>query len=144
MASVSTYLNFDGNTKEAFEFYQTVFKSEFVNGIQTFGDLPEDPSNPPMPENIKHMVLHVELPILGGHILRATDAPKEMGFNCAAGNNMHIQLEPDSKEEADRLFNELSVDGVVEMPMQDMFFGAYFGSFQDKFGINWMINFPNK
>ncbi|WP_226789754.1 VOC family protein [Flagellimonas hadalis] len=90
------------------------------------------------------MVLHIELPLLGGHILMGTDAPKEMGFTLTQGNTMHIQLEPDSKEEAQRLFDELSIDGKIEMPIQDMFWGAYYGSFTDKYGINWMINFQNR
>lgn len=79
-----------------------------------------------------------------GHILMGTDAPKEMGFTLAKGNNMHICIEPETREEADRLFNKLSADGHVTMPMADMFFGAYFGEFSDKYGINWMINFQGK
>ncbi|HEY0769268.1 MAG TPA: VOC family protein, partial [Sphingobacteriaceae bacterium] len=70
--------------------------------------------------------------------------PKEMGFSVLSGNNMHINLEPDSKKEADRIFNELSAGGTVQMPIQDMFWGAYYGSFTDKFGINWMINYQSK
>ncbi|MBK9151917.1 MAG: SRPBCC domain-containing protein [Saprospiraceae bacterium] len=144
MARVTTYLNFAGNTEEAFNFYRTVFRSEFINGIQRFGDLPADPNNPPMAESVKQMVLHIELPIMGGHILMGTDAPEEMGFKVTNGNNMHINLEPQSREEAKRLFDELSEGGKVEMPIQDMFWGAYYGSFQDRFGINWMINYQNK
>lgn len=144
MARVSTYLNFPGNTEEAFTFYKKVFKSEFINGIQRFGDLPADPNHPPIAEEVKKMVLHIELPILGGHILMGTDAPKEMGFTVNRGNNMHIQIEPESREEAKRLFDELSEGGKVEQPIQDMFWGAYYGSFQDKFGVNWMINYQNK
>ena len=90
------------------------------------------------------MVLHVELPIVGGHILMGTDAPKEMGFTLTKGNNMHINLEPDSREEAKRLFDALSEGGQIEMPIEDTFWGAYYGSFTDKFGINWMINYQNK
>lgn len=138
---VSTYLNFAGNTEEAMLFYKQVFRGEFTGkGIQRFGDLPENPGQPPMSESLKKMVLHVELPIFGGHIIMATDAPKEMGFTVSKGNNMHIQLEPETREEAKRLFDELSVGGTVEMPMQDMFWGGYFGSFCDKYGINWMIH----
>lgn len=144
-ARVCTYLNFDGKTEEAFLFYKKVFKSEFIGkGIQRFGEIPENSENPPIPESIKKMILHIELPITGNHILMGTDAPKEMGFNLAKGNNMHICIEPESRTEADRLFNELSVGGNVTMPMADMFFGAYFGEFSDKYGINWMINFQNK
>lgn len=142
-ARVSSYLNFPGNTEEAFNFYKKAFKSEFINGIQRFGEVPADPNQPPMAESVKKMVLHIELPILGGHILMGTDAPEEFGMTVNKGNNMHINLEPESKEEAKRLFDELSEGGVVEMPIQDMFWGAYYGSFQDKYGINWMINFQN-
>ncbi|UMY67210.1 VOC family protein [Flavobacterium sp. HJ-32-4] len=139
---MTTYLNFPGNTEEAFLFYRSVFRSEFSGGgIQRFAQAPQAPDQPPMSESLKNLVLHVELPILGGHVLMATDAPEEMGFTVATGNNMHISLEPDSKEEAERLFNELSVGGNITMPLQDMFWGAYFGSFTDRFGINWMVNF---
>tara|TARA_R110002020_G_scaffold23460_1_gene77998 strand:- start:89 stop:1051 length:963 start_codon:yes stop_codon:yes gene_type:complete len=144
MARVSSYLNFPGNTEEAFNFYKKVFRSEFINGVQRFGEVPSDPTQPPMPESVKKMVLHIELPILGGHILMGTDAPKEFGMTVKNGNNMHLNLEPESRVEAKRLFDELSDEGVVEMPIQDMFWGAYFGSFQDKYGINWMINFQSK
>lgn len=141
---VCTYLNFDGKTEEAFLFYRKVFKSEFVgNGLQRFEDLPENTEHPSLAEEIKKMVLHVELPITGNHILMGMDAPKEMGFTLTSGNNMHMCIEPESREEADRLFKELSEGGNVTMPLADMFFGAYFGEFSDKYGMNWMINFKN-
>lgn len=89
------------------------------------------------------MVLHVELPILGGHVLMATDAPKEMGFTLSQGNNMHICLEPGSREETQRLFDALSNGGTITMPLEDMFFGSFFGECTDKYGINWMFNFKN-
>jgi uncharacterized glyoxalase superfamily protein PhnB/uncharacterized protein YndB with AHSA1/START domain len=143
-ARVTTYLNFPGNTEEAFQFYKSVFKTDFINGIQRFEDIPAEAGNPPVADAIKKMVLHVELPILGGHILMGTDAPKEMGFTLTSGNNMHICLEPDTREEAKRLFDELSAGGQVSMPLADMFFGAYFGEFKDQFGMNWMINHHNK
>ncbi|PZD76540.1 SRPBCC domain-containing protein [Mesonia sp. K7] len=143
-ARVSTYLNFPGNTEEAFIFYKQVFQSDFVNGIQRFDEVPADHDHPPMNESVKKMVLHVELPILGGHILMGTDAPKEFGMSVNTGNNMHINLEPESREEAKRLFDALSEDGRIEMPIKDMFWGAYFGSCTDKFGINWMVNYQIK
>lgn len=121
-----------------------MFKTEFINGIQRFGELTADSNQPPLVDHEKNMVLHVELPLLGGHILMGTDAPKEMGFTLTHGNNMHIQIEPDSREETDRIFNTLSAGGTIEMPLQEMFWGACFGSFKDKFGINWMINFQIK
>jgi len=143
-ARVTTYLNFPGNTEEAFLFYKSVFKTEFIGkGIERFGDIPAEPGNPTIPDEIKKMILHVELPITGNHILMATDAPKEMGFTVTQGNNMHICIEPETREEAKRIFDELSTDGNIIMPLQDMFFGAYFGQCSDKFGINWMISFQN-
>ena len=139
---VCTYLNFPGNTEEAFLFYQSVFKTKFAgDGIRRFGDIPADASHPPVADVIKKMVLHVELPITGNHILMGTDAPKEMGFTLVQGNNMHICVEPETREEAKRIFDELSAGGTITMPLQDMFFGAYFGEFSDRYGINWMINF---
>lgn len=141
-ARVCTYLNFPGNTEEAFLFYKSVFKSEFSGkGLQRFGEIPQGEGNPPIADSIKNMILHVELPITGGHILMATDAPQEMGFTLNRGNNMHICIEPESREEAKRIFDELSAGGTVTMPLEDMFFGAYFGEFSDKYGINWMINY---
>jgi PhnB protein len=142
---VCTYLNFPGNTEAAFNFYKDVFKTEFTNGgIQRFGDMPAVPGQPAVAENVKNMVLHVELPIAANHILMGTDAPKEMGFTVIQGNNMHLSIEPNTKDEAQRIFDELSVGGNITMPLQDMFWGAYFGSFTDKFGINWMINYITK
>jgi PhnB protein len=143
-ARVCTYLNFPGTCEEAFTFYKQVFRSEFINGIRRFGELPVGPGQPPVAESLKKLVLHVELPIAGGHILMGTDAPKEMGFTLAPGNNMHIQIEPESREEARRLFDELAAGGKVEMPLQDMFWGAYYGNFRDRFGINWMINYQER
>lgn len=138
---VCTYLNFPGNTEKAFEFYKSVFKTEFTQGgIQRFGDVPANAGMPPVDDAVKKMVLHVELPITANHILMGTDAPKEMGFNVIQGNNMHISIEPETREEAKRIFDALSAGGNISMPLQEMFWGAYFGSFTDKFGINWMIN----
>ncbi|MGZ3884213.1 MAG: SRPBCC domain-containing protein [Bacteroidia bacterium] len=141
MARTSTYLNFPGNTEEAFNFYRSVFGTQFGGkGIQRFGDIPAGTGHPPVADSIKKMVLHVELPILGGHVLMATDAPKEMGMTLTQGNNMHICLEPETKAETKRLFDALSQDGKIVMPLADMFFGAYFGECTDRFGINWMFN----
>ncbi len=141
MARVSTYLNFPGNTEEAFRFYKTVFQSEFNGGIQRFGDIPAGDGAPPIPEADKKLILHIELPVLGGkHILMATDAPASLGFTVTQGNNMHIMLEPESREETQRLFEALAEGGNITMPLQDMFWGAYYGSVTDRFGINWMVN----
>jgi PhnB protein len=144
MARVSTYLNFPRSTEEAFLFYKSAFRSEFSTPIARFRDIPPHPGQPALADADKDLVLHVELPILAGHVLMGTDAPESMGFSVASGNNMHINLEPDTRAEADRLFKALSEGGKVEMPLQEMFWGGYFGSIIDKFGIRWMFNCADK
>lgn len=144
MAKVSTYLNFARSTEEAFNFYKAVFGTEFVAPIARFKDVPPQPGQPPLPEADRNLVMHVALPILGGHVLMGTDAPESMGFTVTPGNNMYVNLQPDTRAEADRLFKALSEGGKVEMPMQEMFWGDYFGSFKDRFGIGWMINCESK
>ncbi len=139
MSRVSTSLSFTGNAEEAFNFYQSVFGGE-VQSPMRYSDMPEMPGQPPVSEDEKNNIVHMELPILGGHILMGSDAPSFMWPNMVAGNNVQITLEPDTKEEADRLFAGLSAGGTVQMEMADMFWGGYYGAFTDKFGINWMIN----
>lgn len=145
MARVSTYLNFANNTEEAFNFYKTVFGGEFTApGIMRLGDGPPQEGMPPMGDDLKNLVMHVELPITGGHVLMGTDVPKQMGFEVHYGNNIFINLEPDSREETKRLFDALSAGGKTGMALQDMFWGAYFGSCTDKFGVQWMFNCMTK
>ncbi|MDP4292628.1 MAG: VOC family protein [Bacteroidota bacterium] len=142
MAKTSTYLNFTRNTEEAFNFYKSVFGGEFVDGkINRFGEIPPQEGMPPIAEADKNLVMHVALPILGGHLLMGTDAPESLGFKVNKGNNVYISLHPDTREEADRLFASLSEGGAVEMPMQEMFWGDYYGSLTDQFGIRWMVNY---
>ena len=144
MARVSTYLNFPRNTEEAFNFYKSVFGGEFGGGrIARFGDIPPQ-EGMPMPDSDKNLVMHIELPILGGHILMATDAPETMGFKMNFGNNVHINLEPDTRKETKELYDALSANGKITMPLQDMFWGAYYGSCTDKFGVQWMFNCAEK
>lgn len=145
MARVSTYLNFPGNTEEALNFYKNIFGTEFNGGgLKRFGDITPPEGMPPLSEADKKLIIHAELPILGGHILMATDAPESMGFKLEYGNNTHINLEPDSRAETKRLFEALSDGGKVTMELQDMFWGAYYGSCTDKYGINWMFNFTDR
>lgn len=144
MARVSTYLNFPRTTEEAFTFYQSVFGGEFIGGINRFSDIPAQEGAPQIAEEDKNLVMHVVLPILGGHMLMGTDAPESMGFSVKNGNNVYINLEPDTREETDRLFEMLSQDGKVEMPLSDMFWGAYYGSCTDKYGVQWMFNYVDQ
>lgn len=140
MARTSTYLNFTGNTEAAFEFYKSVFKTEFAAPIARMGSVPAAPDMPALSAAEKELVMHVALPILGGHMLMGTDALESMGHTLTFGNNFSINLEPDTRAEADRLFAALSAGGKVTMPLQDMFWGAYFGTLVDKFGVQWMVN----
>jgi len=140
MARVTTYLNFATETEQAFLFYKTVFGTEFSGPIHRFKDVPPSPDVPALSESLGSLVMHIELPLLGGHMLMGTDAPEPMGFTVVKGNNVHLNLEPDTRTEADRLFSALSDGGVVEMPLAEMFWGAYYGSCIDKFGIHWMVN----
>jgi PhnB protein len=144
MARTNTYLNFARSTEEAFNFYKSVFGTEFVGEIARFRDVPPQEGQPPMSEDDKHLVMNVQLPILGGHLLMGTDAPESMGFQLNQGNNVYICLDPDTRAEADTLFAALSDGGNVEMSLQEMFWGDYFGSLVDKFGVNWMINCTSK
>lgn len=145
MASVSTYLNFPQHTEEAFHFYKSVFGTEFTPpGIRRFGDMPPMEGVPPTPDALKNLVMHVELPITGGHILMGTDAPEQMGFTVSYGNNIHISLHPDTRTETKRLFDALSAGGKVTYDLQDAFWGAYFGSCTDKYGVYWMFNCAEK
>jgi PhnB protein len=139
MASVSTYLHFSGNAEEAFQFYRSVFGTQFEGPTTRFKDVPCPPDQPAPSEAERNLIVHVALPIVGGHILRGSDAPEWLG-SLIKGKNVDISLHPDTRAESDRLFAALSAGGKVECPLQDMFWGGYFGSCIDKFGINWMIN----
>ena len=142
MARVSTYLNFNRQTEAAFEFYRRVFGTEYAGaGILRHGDIPAEAcGGNTVAEADRKLVMHVELPILGGHVLMGTDCSESMGMTVRFGNNVFINLEPDTRADADRLFAALVEGGKVDMPMQDMFWGGYFGSLTDRFGVQWMIN----
>jgi len=144
MARVSTYLNFVRSTEAAFEFYKSVFGTEFSGPIARFKEIPPQPDQPPLSEADKDLVMHVELPILAGHVLMGSDAPESVGFTVTPGNNIYIMLEPDTRPETDRLFKALSEGGKIEMPLQEMFWGGYYGSLADRYGIHWMFNCENK
>jgi PhnB protein len=143
MAQVSTYLNFSRNTEEAFNFYKSVFGTEFT-GIMRHRDVPVPEGQAGPSEEDKDLIINIQLPILGGHLLMGTDAPELMGFKVNQGNNVHICLQPDTRAEADRLFNELSAGGNVEIPIAEHFWGDYYGKFADKYGIHWMVNCSSK
>ena len=141
MASTSTWLHFRGNAEEAFNFYKSVFGGDFVNGITRYSSLSPEKGYPPVAEADKNLVIRVELPILGGHLLKGNDAPDFLG-ELILGNNVDINLQPDTRKESERLFKALSAGGKVEMELQEM--GDYFGACIDKFGVQWMLECEEK
>lgn len=141
MTQVSIYLNFPNKTEEAFNFYKTVFSTEFQGeGFMRFKDIPPTEGMPPLNEADKNLVMHVSLPILGGYLLMGSDAPESMNFRVNMGNNVYINLMPDTREETRKLFKALSDGGTIETELQEMFWGDYYGSIKDKFGVQWMFN----
>lgn len=137
MLTTNPYLNFDGNAEEAFNFYKSVIGGEF-SVIQKFKDMPGAEK---MSAEDANKIMHISLPLSDGYILMASDTVEAWGQKLKVGNNVYINLSPGSEEEADRLFNGLSAGGKVEMAMEKTFWGAYFGSFADKYGVQWMINY---
>jgi len=142
MASVAVYLNFMGQTEEAFNFYKGVFQSEFASPIMYMKDI-NQPGMPALPEKEQNAVMHVAMPILGGTMIMGTDMLESMGHSLKEGNNVTISLQPDSKEDTDRLFNLLAEGGSEIAPMRQEFFG-YWGCTKDKFGIRWMFHFTGQ
>lgn len=139
MAAVNPYLTFNGNCEEAFLFYQSVFGGEFPY-IGRYKDMPPSEDGKTCPPSEENYIMHVCL-MIGDTVLMGSDASEGFGGKVAAGNNFSISINADSRADADRYFNGLSAGGVPYMPMSDTFWGAYFGMFTDKFGINWMVNF---
>lgn len=144
MAKTSTYLNFARETEAAFTFYKSVFGTEYLTPIFRMGDAPAMEGMPPLSEEDRNLVMNVQLPITGGHVLMGTDAPESMGFSLTTGNNMYIAIDPDTRAEADRLFAALAAGGTVQMALAEQFWGDYFGSLVDKFGVQWMVNCTSK
>ncbi|MBK9741950.1 MAG: VOC family protein [Saprospiraceae bacterium] len=139
MTTVNVYLNFDGQCEEAFEFYKSVFGGEF-SYIGRFNEMPQDENNK-LSEADGNKIMHVSLPISAETNLFGSDTVGAWSPKLVQGNNYSISINASSKEEADRLFNGLSAGGKVTMPLENTFWGAYFGMFVDKYGINWMVNF---
>lgn len=135
---LNPYLNFPGNCEEVFDFYKSVFGGEFLSVIR-FKEM-VIPGAPAIPKEAENKIMHIALPI-GESILMGSDAPNEMGFKINIGNNNYINISPASRDEATLLFNKLSNGGEIEMPISDQVWGDYFGSFKDKYGVMWMINY---
>jgi len=140
MATVNPYLNFRGNTEEAFNFYKSVFGTEF-RFVLKFKDTPDGDK---MSDEDKEKIMHISLPVGDNMVLMGTDSLESAGHTFNAGNNFSLAIAPASEEEADKLFNALSAGGTITMPLSKVFWGAYFGMLTDKFGTQWMVNFEGK
>lgn len=142
MATVNAYLTFNGNCEEAFLFYRSVFGGEFTY-MGRFNEMPpsDDENQPKLSEADGNKIMHVTLPISSETCLMGSDTGGEWSSQFKQGNNISLSINASSMDEADRLFNGLSAGGHVTMPMNQSFWGAYFGMFTDKFGINWMVNY---
>ena len=137
MASINPYLTFAGNCEEAFNFYRSVFGGDFPY-VGRFKDMP---SETPIPESEGNKIMHISLPISKETVLMGSDSSEAFGHATVMGNNFSISINTESEEEATQLFNGLSAGGKVTMPLNKTFWGAYFGMFTDKFGIQWMVNY---
>ena len=137
----SIYLNFAGNTEEVFLFYKSILKREF-DSLVRFKDMPMPGVT--LSESDSNKIMNIAIPIGNHNALMGSDALESLGQKVVQGNNFYINLSPESKPEADRLFAGLSAGGSVEMAMADMPWGDYWGCFRDKFGIGWMISIPSK
>jgi PhnB protein len=140
MTTVNIYLTFNGNCEEAFSFYKSVFGGEFKH-VGRFEEMPPQEGMPPISDSEKKKIMHISLPVSKETVLMGSDSLVAFGETVLFGNNFSITVNGNNKAEADKLFNGLSKGGKVIMPMNDTFWGSYYGLFTDKFGINWMINF---
>jgi PhnB protein len=140
MALINPYINFNGNTEEAFNFYKSVFGGEFAL-IVRFGDMPN--SGAPISEKEKNKIMHIALPI-GKNVLMGNDVPEFMGKVNEMENRSKISISAASREEADKLYNGLSEAGTIEVPIGESPWSSYFGMFRDKYGIEWLVDFDPK
>jgi PhnB protein len=141
MATINAYLTFDGTCEEAFNFYKSVFGGDFPM-VGKFGDMPPQEGMPPISDEVKNRIMHMSLPISAETVLMGSDTMPGI-HDHQVGNNISLSINTDSREEADRVFTGLSAGGKVSMPLADTFWGAYFGMWTDKFGINWMVNYDD-
>lgn len=137
--TISPYLTFNGNCEDAFNFYRSVFGGEF----QYLGRFKEMPpmEGKAVPESELNKIMHISLPISRETALMGSDSSEAFGQATVTGNNFSISINATSKAEADRLYNGLSAGGQTTMPMNDTFWGSYYGMLTDKYGIQWMVSY---
>ena len=136
---IHPYLNFDHRTEEAFRFYEKALGGKLTE-IHRFGSMPPQDGFELTAEQ-KNLVLHVGLELPDGQMIMASDMIAGMGPTRVEGNNISISVHPATRQEADRVFHALAEGGTITMPIADQFWGDYFGSLTDRFGVNWMVNF---
>lgn len=139
MTTINTYLSFKGNCEEAFNFYKAAFGGEFAH-VGRFKDMPQDDPTCKVDKSELNNIMHISFPI-GNTVLMGSDSGGEWASQIKVGNNFSVSINTDSVAEADRLFNTLSANGKVIMPMNKTFWDSYFGMFTDQFGIQWMVSF---
>ncbi len=144
MAGTSTYLLFDRSTEDAFNFYKSVFGTEFTDPIMRHGDVPTEDGQPQLSDEDKNLVMNVALPLPGGHLLMGSDMPASIGFHLKPGNDVQLGIHTDTRAEADRIFSALSDGGTVQDNLQEMFWGDYYGALTDRFGVQWYVNTSSK
>lgn len=139
MTGINPYLNFFGQAEEAFNFYKSAFGGEFA-AVRRYGEM-ANCEKIKLAEEDKNKIVNIELPISEGHVLMGNDVIGEYVDKTINKTNISISVSPDSKTETEKIFNNLSAGGEVEMPLGDTFWGAYFGILKDKFGVRWLINY---
>jgi len=140
MKCINTYLNFNGNCEEAFNFYRTVFGGEFSSKMR-FSEMPSETPGMSLSEADKNRIMHIGLPLGKNNVLMGCDQPE--AHEAASGTNFHLSIDTDTKSEADKVFKALSAGGKVTMPLDNTFWGSYFGMLTDKFGIRWMVSYDD-
>jgi PhnB protein len=139
MVTINMYLTFNGNCREAFDFYRSVFGGEF-SAVSTFGEMPPQEGMPPIPDNMKNRLMHISLPISKETMLMGSDTGGEWAKDFKEGNNFSLSVNADTAQEVDKILNALAKGGNITMPADKTFWGSYFGMLKDKFGISWMVS----
>lgn len=135
MFKINIYLNFQGQSEEAFNFYKSVFGGEFT-AFQRFAEVPGMEN---LSDSDKNKMMHIAFPV-GNLVLMTTDALEGMGPKLVVGNNVNVSLHPETEAESYKLFEALSAGGVIETQLEKMFWGGLYGAFIDQYGVRWMLN----
>lgn len=136
--AIEAYINFNGNCRQAVEFYSNIFEIKEPK-IMSFGDIPPNPEFV-LPEEAKNLVMHAQLNITGSNVMFSDTFP---GSPFIVGNNITLVIGSKNMDEIKSLFNKLKEGGTVDMELQETFWTKCYGSLTDKFGIGWQFSFDN-